>query len=199
MSVQSLLSTDSAFVEAPRPDRQDTQSSKSTATNQSIESTSHHISYYPYKTIGPVVHTHFTRPTTTYWQEIIPTSSVASLPYSTAPPYQYSFAAPLTSDTSLLLPIRPLGDTTNGIAVCSLALPHASMTVVRELARIVANKIRKFNPEVVMGLPTGGLVLAPFVAEELGFGRLIISFMLSFTCQPAPLFRHAYLKSCENA
>jgi len=69
------------------------------------------------------------------------------------------------------------------------------MTVVRELARIVANKIRKFNPEVVMGLPTGGLVLAPFVAEELGFGRLIISFMLSFTCQPAPLFRHAYLKS----
>ncbi|KAM0127201.1 hypothetical protein ACHAPC_010674 [Botrytis cinerea] len=173
MSVQSLLSTDSAFVEAPRPDRRDTQSSKSTATNQSIESTSHHIPYYPYKTIGPVVHTHFTRPTTTYWQEIIPTSSVASLPYSTAPPYQYSFAAPLTSDTSLLLPIRPLGDTTNGIAVCSLALPHASMTVVRELARIVANKIRKFNPEVVMGLPTGGLVLAPFVAEELGFDRHI--------------------------
>ncbi|TEY66043.1 hypothetical protein BOTCAL_0134g00140 [Botryotinia calthae] len=178
MSVQSLLSTEAAFVEAPRSDIQDTQSSNnktsaplSKTTNQSMESTSHHIAYYPSETIGPVIHTHFTRPTTTYWQEIIPTSFVASLPYSTAPPYQYSFAAPLTSETTLLLPIRPLGDTTNGIAVCSLALPHASMTVVRELARIVASKIREFNPEVVMGLPTGGLVLAPFVAEELGFDR----------------------------
>ncbi|TGO49428.1 hypothetical protein BCON_0210g00080 [Botryotinia convoluta] len=180
MSVQSLLSTDAAFVEAPRPDGEDTQSLKNTASvpltttnNQSMEPTSHHIPYYPCETIGPVTHTHFTCPTTTYWQEIIPTSSVASLPYSTAPPYQYSFAASLTLDTSLLLPIRPLGDTTNGIAVCSLALPHASMTVVKELARIVASKIRKFNPEVVMGLPTGGLVSAPFVAEELGFDRHI--------------------------
>ncbi|TGO18212.1 hypothetical protein BTUL_0011g00180 [Botrytis tulipae] len=180
MPAQSLLSTDAAFVEASRPDEQNTQSSNNTAsaplstsTNQSMESTCHHIPYYPCETIGPVTHTHFTRPTTTYWQEIIPTSSVASLPYSTAPPYQYSFAASVTPDTSLLLPIRPLGNTTNGIAVCSLALPHASMTVVRELARIVASKIRKFNPEVVMGLPTGGLVLAPFVAEELGFDRHI--------------------------
>ncbi|TGO23353.1 hypothetical protein BPAE_0135g00130 [Botrytis paeoniae] len=180
MSVQSLLSTDATSVEAPLPDEQDTQSSKITtsaplsiSTNQSMESTSHHIPYYPCETIGPVTHTYFTRPTTTYWQEIIPTASVASLPYSTTPPYQYSFAASLTPDTSLLLPVRPLGDTTNDIAVCSLALPHASMTVVRELARIVASKIRKFNPEVVMGLPTGGLVLAPFVAEELGFDRHI--------------------------
>ncbi|KAF7910038.1 uncharacterized protein EAF01_003756 [Botrytis porri] len=148
MSVQSLLSTDAAFVEPPQPDEQDKQSCKNTTsaplsitTNQSTEPTSHHIPYYPYETI--------------------------------APPYQFSFAASLTPDTSLLLPIRPLGDTTNGIAVCSLALPHASVTVVRELARIVASKIRKFNLEVVMGLPTGGLVLAPFVAEELGFDRHI--------------------------
>ncbi|KAF7942966.1 hypothetical protein EAE96_010915 [Botrytis aclada] len=180
MSAQLLIPTDAAVIDAPRPDGQDTQSSRNTASapftttsNQSMESTSRHIPYYPCETIGPVTHTHFTRPTTTYWQETIPTASVASLPYSTAPPYQYSFAASLTPDTSLLLPIRPLGDTTNGIAVCSLALPHASMTVVKELARIVASKIRKFNPEVVMGLPTGGLVLAPFVAEKLGFDRHI--------------------------
>lgn len=48
------------------------------------------------------------------------------------------------------------------------------MSVVRELARVVADGIRKFEPEVVMGLPTGGLVLAPFVAEELGFSMLFL-------------------------
>ncbi|KAI9646342.1 hypothetical protein NHQ30_005786 [Ciborinia camelliae] len=142
----------------------------SSSTSDTTASSSHPIPHYPYEAIGPIIHKHFTRPTTSYWQETIPTSSVPSLPYSTVPPYQYSYAAPLTSDTSLLLPIRPLGATTDDIAVCSLALPHASLTVVRELARIVARKIRRFEPEVVMGLPTGGLVLAPFVAEELGFG-----------------------------
>lgn len=58
--------------------------------------------------------------------------------------------------------------------------------MVRELARIVAEKIKfgGFEPEVVMGLPTGGLVLAPFVAEELGFGMLIPSFPFQFTYTP---------------
>ncbi|ESZ93521.1 hypothetical protein SBOR_6102 [Sclerotinia borealis F-4128] len=180
MCVTALLSPDTIPAGVPRQNRQDTQISHVPVPGQQSASTSdatatapsgHQPPYFPYETIGPVAHAHYTRPTTTYWQEIIPTSSIPSLPYSTVPPYQYSYAASLTPYTSLLLPIRPLGATTDSIAVCSLALPHASMTVVKELARIVANKIRKFEPEVVMGLPTGGLVLAPFVAEELGFDR----------------------------
>ncbi|KAA8568286.1 hypothetical protein EYC84_007322 [Monilinia fructicola] len=177
MFVASLLSPDIANPVATQcQDRENTQNlnspplrQPSTSTKDATASTRRQNPYYPYETIGPKTHTHYTRPTTTYWQEIIPTCSVTSLPYSTTPPYQYSFPATLTPETSLLLPIRPLGNTMDDIAVCSLALPHASMTVVKELARILANKIRKFDPEVVMGLPTGGLVLAPFVAEELGF------------------------------
>lgn len=163
------------------PPRQDSRDSNS-STSEPSPVTSHATPYYPYESIGPITHTHYTRPTTTYWQSILPTSSIPSLPYSTVSPFQYSFPARLTSENSLLLPIRPLGSTTNGEAVCSLALPHASMTVVRELARVVAEKIKigGFEPEVVMGLPTGGLVLAPFVAEELGFGMLIIFFLLRF-------------------
>lgn len=183
MFVASLLSPDIANPVATQcQDRENTQNlnspplrQPSTSTKDATASTRRQNPYYPYETIGPKTHTHYTRPTTTYWQEIIPTCSVTSLPYSTTPPYQYSFPATLTPETSLLLPIRPLGNTMDDIAVCSLALPHASMTVVKELARILANKIRKFDPEVVMGLPTGGLVLAPFVAEELGFGMLLIS------------------------
>ncbi|KAG4027487.1 hypothetical protein MFRU_029g00110 [Monilinia fructicola] len=181
MFVASLLSPDIANPVATQcQDRENTQNlnspplrQPSTSTKDATASTRRQNPYYPYETIGPKTHTHYTRPTTTYWQEIIPTCSVTSLPYSTTPPYQYSFPATLTPETSLLLPIRPLGNTMDDIAVCSLALPHASMTVVKELARILANKIRKFDPEVVMGLPTGGLVLAPFVAEELGFDRHI--------------------------
>ncbi|PQE32708.1 hypothetical protein CJF32_00008302 [Rutstroemia sp. NJR-2017a WRK4] len=123
---------------------------------------------YPYRTIGPLTHTHFT---TSYWQTIIPKSSLSSLPYRTEPPYQFSYPASLTGSTALLLPIRPLGTDTKSRAVASLALPHASNTVVGELARIVAEKARPFHPDVVVGLPTGGLVIAPFVAGYLGFNR----------------------------
>src|SRR3954468_5136950 len=101
----------------------------------------------PYQTIGPLTHTHFTQPTTSYWQTTIPKSNLSSLPYRTEPPYQFSYPASLTTSTALLLPIRPLGTDTKSQAVASLALPHASNTVVRELARIVAEKARPFHPD----------------------------------------------------
>jgi adenine/guanine phosphoribosyltransferase-like PRPP-binding protein len=66
-----------------------------------------------------------------------------------------------------MLPIRPLNNEAND-AVASLLVNQASISVVAELGSFLANRVRPFDPEVIIGLPTLGLSLAPVVAQNLG-------------------------------
>ncbi|KAF7874826.1 hypothetical protein EAF04_002000 [Stromatinia cepivora] len=111
--------------------------------------------------------THFTEPTTPYWQEILPCNHIPK-----KPPYKYNYAAQLPDSRFLLLPIRRIIDQPQQ-AVASLLINQASMDVVDELSDFLAELVRPFHPDVIVGLPTLGLTLAPIVARKLGLKRYI--------------------------
>ena len=69
-----------------------------------------------------------------------------------------------------MLPIRPLNNESND-AVASLLVNQAAIDVVAELGYFLADIVRTFNPEVIIGLPTLGLSLAPIVAQNLGMSE----------------------------
>jgi hypothetical protein len=75
-----------------------------------------------------------------------------------------------------MLPIRPLA-TNPQHAVASLLVNQASMSVVAELGRLLAEKVGEAmreagaEVEVVIGVPTLGLSVAGVVAGEMGFGE----------------------------
>ncbi|KAI9746679.1 MAG: hypothetical protein M1818_000393 [Claussenomyces sp. TS43310] len=110
---------------------------------------------------------HFTEPTTSYWQELEPAERA-----SAAPPWQYGVPAQLPDSRVLMLPIRRLASSADE-AVASLLVNQASMQVVAELGAFLAERIRPFEPEVIVGLPTLGLSLAPIVAQRLGLQRYV--------------------------
>lgn len=71
----------------------------------------------------------------------------------------------------LRLPIRPLSDGEHALA--SLIINQASFTVLGALADDLAAKLKSFEPDVVVGLPTLGLTLASEVARRLGHSRYV--------------------------
>ena len=103
----------------------------------------------------------FTEHTTHYWQEILPAGEIA------APPWKFGVPVRLPDSRILMLPIRPLDDA-NHNAVASLLVNQAAIAVVAELGKFLADRVGPFQPEVIIGLPTLGLTLAPIVAESLG-------------------------------
>lgn len=110
--------------------------------------------------------THFTEPTTQYWQEILPVD------YPTPAPWRYGYPARLPDGRTLVLPIRPMTNNPNE-AVASLILNQAAIDVADELGAMLANIVKDYDAEVVIGLPTLGLTLAPIVAKSLGFNRYV--------------------------
>lgn len=80
---------------------------------------------------------------------------------------------PVTLDEGcqLRLPIRPLSDGEHALA--SLIINQASFTVLGALADDLAAKLKSFEPDVVVGLPTLGLTLASEVARRLGHSRYV--------------------------
>ncbi|WP_312806876.1 phosphoribosyltransferase [Agrobacterium cavarae] len=80
---------------------------------------------------------------------------------------------PVTLDDGrqLRLPIRPLSDGEHALA--SLIINQASFTVLGALADDLAAKLKSFEPDVVVGLPTLGLTLASEVARRLGHSRYV--------------------------
>ncbi|TGO37739.1 hypothetical protein BHYA_0090g00290 [Botrytis hyacinthi] len=136
-------------------------SKKPKSTQTSIRDSSN----IPKQAISPI--THFTEPTTTYWQTILPSNHTPQ-----TPPYRYGFPAKLPDSRFLVLPIRPLKDNPKH-AVASLLVNQASMEVVDILSDFLADLVRRFEPDVVIGLPTLGLSLAPLVARNLGLRRYI--------------------------
>ena len=85
-------------------------------------------------------------------------------------PWKYGYPAKLPDSRILVLPIRQIASNTSE-AVASLIVNQASISVHDELGNILAEAVREFEPEVVIGLPTLGLTLAKVVAQKLGKGE----------------------------
>lgn len=111
---------------------------------------------------------HFTEPTTHYWQQLLP-AHAAPAPM---PPWRHGVPATLPDGRVLMLPIRQLADDP-GLAVASFLCNQASLEVVDELGRLLAERLAPIAPEVVIGLPTLGLTFAPLVARHLGHARYV--------------------------
>ncbi|AJY45620.1 phosphoribosyltransferase [Martelella endophytica] len=101
-----------------------------------------------------------------FWQDLLPPAT-----YPTDGPFEHAYPAELDDGRQLLLPIRALGDTGNGLA--SLIINQASFDVAETLALKLAERLRPAAPEVVIGLPTLGLTLAAGVARALGHRRYV--------------------------
>ncbi|KAG0646943.1 Adenine phosphoribosyltransferase, partial [Hyphodiscus hymeniophilus] len=110
--------------------------------------------------------TNFTEPTTNYWQKILPSD------HGSLPPWKFGVPARLPDSRILMLPIRPLNDGSND-AVASLLVNQAAIDVVEDLGTLLAEIVRPFQPEVIIGLPTLGLTLAPIVAQKIGLKRYV--------------------------
>lgn len=109
------------------------------------------------------------RATTDFWQRIAPASEwVGRLD----PPFQAGVPVLLGSDAVLELPVRPLVDRP-GRALASLIANQASFAVVARLAARMTDLARPCNPDVIVGLPTLGMVFAAPVAQALGHSRWV--------------------------
>jgi adenine/guanine phosphoribosyltransferase-like PRPP-binding protein len=110
----------------------------------------------------------YTEPTTGYWQELTPQIPAR---FSAAPPYRYGYPVRLPCGRILVLPLRPLPEANR--AVASLIANQASHRVVAALADHMATEARALDAEIIVGLPTLGLVFAALVAERLGQPRYV--------------------------
>lgn len=82
------------------------------------------------------------------------------------------YPAQLPDGRQLRLPIRVLPG--NGeSAVASLIINQASFKVEDALTDAMADLVRPFDPEVIIGVPTLGLPLANGVARRLGHARMV--------------------------
>ena len=111
---------------------------------------------------------HFTEPTTGYWQSI----RTAEPEASPQGPWRHGYPARLPDGRVLVLPIRQLASEPQH-AVASLLVNQASMEVVDTLAQSLADRLLPLAPELVIGLPTLGLTLAPLVGRALGHARYL--------------------------
>lgn len=105
----------------------------------------------------------FIKPTTGFWQEILSADDPAG---AVTAPYRYGYPARLPDGRFLVLPLRCLPDGER--AVASLIANQASFSVVRTLSGFMAEDARSLGAEVVVGMPTLGLVFAPLMADLLG-------------------------------
>lgn len=101
-----------------------------------------------------------------FWQTLAPVS-----PTPPDGPFNVYYPAALDDGREVRLPIRVLPDGEQ--ALCSLIVNQASFAVVDALASRLAERLRPFEPEVIVGLPTLGLTLADAVARHLGHPRYI--------------------------
>jgi adenine/guanine phosphoribosyltransferase-like PRPP-binding protein len=98
-----------------------------------------------------------------YWQQILaPGACEAGVS-------NVGYVANLANGRQLVLPIRKLADGRHCLA--SLIINQASFAVQDALAADLAQRIERFEPDVVVGLPTLGLTLASAVARKLGHAR----------------------------
>ena len=103
-----------------------------------------------------------------FWQEIHPPLTFERQP---ADGHRGFFPAEFEDGRQLRLPIRELADGEHALA--SLIVNQAGFAVEEALSASLAEKVRPFAPEVVVGLPTLGLTLASGTAKKLGLRRYV--------------------------
>ena len=101
-----------------------------------------------------------------FWQEVHAPGSFAA-----DGPHIGFYPAALDDGRQLKLPIRPLADGKGALA--SLIVNQASFDVLGILADDLAEKLKVFGPDVIVGLPTLGLTLASEVARRLSHSRYV--------------------------
>jgi adenine/guanine phosphoribosyltransferase-like PRPP-binding protein len=104
-----------------------------------------------------------------FWQTIEPAGTYELDPVNG---WRDGYPATLPDGRQLLLPIRVLpGD--GSTAVASLIVNQASFAVEDALCAAMADMLRPFEPEVIIGVPTLGLPLANNIARRLGHTRMV--------------------------
>jgi adenine/guanine phosphoribosyltransferase-like PRPP-binding protein len=101
-----------------------------------------------------------------FWQ------AFTAAPEVFGPPFVDRFPARIADDCFLSLPLRTLPDAPDR-AIASLIANQASFLVADRLAEEMARRCGAARPEVVVGVPTLGLALAPLVARRLGFPNYV--------------------------
>lgn len=101
-----------------------------------------------------------------FWQDIHPPAT-----FPVGGGHERFYPATLADGRQILLPIRPLADGRHALA--SLIVNQASFAVLDALATDLAARLKEFDPEIVLGLPTLGLTLACEVARKLRHGRYV--------------------------
>jgi adenine/guanine phosphoribosyltransferase-like PRPP-binding protein len=101
-----------------------------------------------------------------FWQ------TFSDAPEVDGPPYTTRYSVQVAKHKFLSLPIRELPGGQNR-AVASLLLNQASFEVLDGIGAAMAECARLLQPEVIVGLPTLGLAIAPLVARHLGFSNYV--------------------------
>ncbi|OCJ08701.1 phosphoribosyltransferase [Rhizobium sp. AC44/96] len=101
-----------------------------------------------------------------FWQEIHAAGSFHSRDEFTS-----FYVAEFDDGRQLRLPVRVMTDGQHALA--SLIINQASFEVLDALAERLAAKLRAFDVDVIVGLPTLGLTLAAAVAQKLGHRRYV--------------------------
>ena len=111
------------------------------------------------------------RATTNFWQHLYSDAELsAQTEFSLSAPHRFGYPVRLPDGRYLVLPIREVAGA-EGRAVASLISNQASFEVVRALATAMTQLAQSMRCDVVVGLPTLGLVFAPLVAERLGLPK----------------------------
>ncbi len=104
-----------------------------------------------------------------YREQIIP---AAALPNFPDPPYQQAYPCLLPDGDYLELPFLALPPDFE-TAIAFLCSNQTSFEVEDRLSTYMADLIRHRQPEVVVGMPTLGMVYASLVAKKLGHDRYV--------------------------
>ncbi|MFT9441989.1 MAG: phosphoribosyltransferase [Acetobacter papayae] len=99
-----------------------------------------------------------------YGDRIIPAADMPALP---PPPYQNSFPVKLPDGDWAELPFLALPDDFS-TAIAYLCITENSFDLEDRLSTAMADLARPLAPDIVVGMPTLGMVLAASVAKKLG-------------------------------
>lgn len=103
----------------------------------------------------------------TFWQALLP--AAAQPP---GPPYRERYGATMPDGRVLVQPLRVLPADPE-TAVASLIATQIAFPVEHALADWMAAIAARYRPDVIVGVPTLGMIFARAVAERLGFSNWV--------------------------
>lgn len=102
-----------------------------------------------------------------FWQALLPASARPD-----GPPYRDRYGAAMPDGRVLVQPLRVLPREPD-TAVASLIATQMAFSVEHALAAWIAEIAARHQPEVIVGVPTLGLLFARAAAERLGFANWV--------------------------